>query len=122
MPFSYTIDREKGVVYVRGSGNVAWSDLSKHLEAVLSDPDLPVPYRKLVDLCDVENFNLTSEDARKTADLFAQSSKVKNGKMAFVATQPVIYGMCRVLEALTWKNFEVGIFYSNVEAEKFLSQ
>jgi hypothetical protein len=122
MPFSYAIDHESGIVSVRGWGDVSHDDLREHLAALFSDPSLPVPYKQLIDLTDIEEFDLSSDDARMTAEALAQRPEVRNGKLAFVATQPLTYGMSRVLEAMIWRNFDMKIFSTLAEAEKFLDQ
>ncbi|MBU1700784.1 MAG: hypothetical protein KJ970_05785 [Candidatus Eisenbacteria bacterium] len=120
MPFSYSIDLEKGVVNVRGWGEISWDNLSEHLGHLLSDPALPHPYRHLVDLREAENFTLTSDDARKTAALFAQRPALIDGRLAFIATEPLVYGMVRVLQAVSRKTINIGVFSNRAEAEAFL--
>ena len=101
IPISYTIDRHKGIVRTVGRGHVTGDQLLDFARGLLSDSAVPHPIRDLHDLTGVEQFEVDATDVESILDLTLRDpERIRDGKVAVIATQDVVYGMSRMLSAL----------------------
>jgi hypothetical protein len=97
MPLSYAVYREHCLVIITGSGRVTWDEIKERQDQIKSDPDFNPEFNEIVDLRAVTALDMSSEHAQVLARrmLFSFASK-----RAFVAADPVVFGVAR-----TWENF-----------------
>jgi hypothetical protein len=97
MPLSYAVYREHCLVIITGSGRVTWDEIKERQDQIKSDPDFNPEFNEIVDLRAVTAIDMSSEHAQVLARrmLFSFASK-----RAFVAADPVVFGVAR-----TWENF-----------------
>lgn len=93
MPGSYTIDQQHRVVFSRGWGTLAEGELTAHSSALRADPRFEPGFHQIVDLRDVETFNITPVGVRTQTEITPFS---KQTPRAFVVASDVAYGMARM--------------------------
>jgi len=101
MPFSCSLDSETRSLRIDGRGDISWADLEPHLQQILADKSVPVPYRHLFDLSLVDGFDFSPADLKSMVRLYAESPGTCGGRLAFVAVTPIVFGSCRMFEGLT---------------------
>src|SRR5215472_10850147 len=94
MPFSYAVYQQQRLVISTGSGCVTWNEIKERQEQTKTDPNFNPEFNQLVDLRAVTSFDMTSEQARVLARrmIFSFASK-----RAFVAANPAIFGVARIV-------------------------
>ena len=55
MPLKYKIIESKKLVYLKGIGNVTFSELMNHIDELSQDPKYKAPMKKLVDHRQIKN-------------------------------------------------------------------
>jgi len=96
MPCRYVIDKERRLVISTGWDQVTFEEMKAHQDQLALDPEFNSEFNQLVDGTAVTTLDLSIDDIRTltTRSLFSPTSR-----RAFVATQPAIYGMGRMLGA-----------------------
>jgi hypothetical protein len=122
MPCSYVIDKERRLVITNASGRVTFAEGKAHQDRLRSDPDFSETFDQLLDATEATTIEITTEQIRELArrPIFSSSSR-----RAFVATQPVVFGIGRMLQAHLEiaKMVEAGqaqVFYDRTAALKWL--
>jgi len=55
MPLKYKIVESKKLIYLKGIGTVAFSELMNHIDELSQDPKYKAPMKKLVDHRQIKN-------------------------------------------------------------------
>ena len=106
MPVFYKIDKERGLVLTTGSGVFTMADCLGHQAKLVQDPDFDPTFSQLMDLTEVETFEVTINDVRKLAQpkIFSPESR-----RAILVSNDYAFGAARVFEALRDISGEKGI-------------
>ena len=114
---SYVIEKQRRLIVTTGDGIVTFSEIRAHQNRLLSDPDFDAGFDQLIDVTNVEKFDMTGDEARTIAERPIVSP---NSKRAFVATKPSIYGFGRLMAVYHESYAQVQIFYDFNSALKWL--
>lgn len=121
MPVEFEVDHENGLVVTTLIGRVSTQESLAHIEHLVKNPrDYPhVSY--LTDLRRAEH-QASGEDIRKISEsLSAHEEVIAGRKLAIVVSQPVMYGMMRMLELrLDAAPLDVAVFYEMDDAKRWL--
>lgn len=119
MAISYSIDREKQIVYSVFSGHVSNEEIIDYQNALRRHPDFHPGMRELLDCSEeqeVESRMLNVLELVKTSPWGADA------KRAIVATTPLIFGTSRVFQTLiTPQHGNVNVFRDRAAAEAWLN-
>src|SRR6516162_10753503 len=94
MPYRYVIDKERRLVVSTGWNCVTFAEAKSHQEQLLNDPDFNPEFNQIVDATAVTALDLSVDEIRTIVNrrIFSPTSK-----RAFVAAQPFVYGMGRMM-------------------------
>jgi len=122
MPIRYRIDRERGVVFVVGEGEVGFADLEAYCRGVVEDPDYRPGFHELVDFRKANHWSVPGEELRKLRDVNLEvSAKVGRSRLAYVITNDLAYGIGRMFMAISDESkIEHRVFRDMVEAREWL--
>ena len=114
------IDKEQQLVISTGSDRLAFAEVKAHQDQLLNDPDFNSEFNQLIDLRAATSLDLSVDEAKIIARrrLFSPTSR-----RAFVAANPTIFGMGRMMEAyneLSNAASQVRVFYDLPSALKWL--
>ena len=109
MPVSYSIDMKRRLIISTGEGCVTFAEIRDHQDRLLNDPDFAETFNQLVDATRVTELKISVDEARIVADRRVVAS---TSRRAFVATNPYIFGLGRMMEAYHGSKAEVQVFYS----------
>ncbi len=98
MPSTFSIDTEQRVILAEASGLLTIDDLISAQRRMQEDPDYDNAFRFLLDLRDVTEVQISSEELRLLAD---KSSFDSTAKRAYVVPSELVFGMARVYSAFT---------------------
>ena len=122
MPYSYNVDMEAGCVFVKAWGKISNQVFIDYLNQIYNEPILPKPFKKLVDLCDVTDFDIYYDDAVKSHNVLnLYNEKRKHGRTALFATSDVIYGISRMLGSINGDIVNTQTFRDINDAFEFLN-
>ena len=120
MAYTYSVDNAQRVVRVRLSGEFTREDLVALSHDLANDPRVSVEFVELIDMSDVRTPpDVQRSDIRRRAT----TALTPVSRRAFVAPQPVIYGLCRMFATfreLTANREPVEVFHTTREAEAWL--
>src|SRR5262245_7089018 len=90
----YSIDKHRRLIVTTTEGCVMFDDCRDHQDRLLADPDFDVTFDQLIDTTPATKFAISSAQARILAErrVFSPDSR-----RAFVATEPHIYGLGRMM-------------------------
>jgi hypothetical protein len=97
MPTFFKIDKERRLVMSTGSGVVTMADAMAHQTGLLNDPDFDPGFSQLLDLTQVETYQVTIGDVRKLAQAKVFSP---DSRRAILVTNDYAFGAARVFESL----------------------
>lgn len=134
MPCRYVIDKEQQLVITTAWGDVTFDEAKAHQDQLISDPDFRPEFNQLINATAVTDLVIVADEAKMLArrTVFSPTSR-----RAFLATEPFVYGMGRLMEtycemaaagnarvfsnrdsALKWLGFEILPDAGRVEEEK----
>ena len=120
MAYTYSVDVVQRVVRVRLSGEFTREDLAALSRDLANDPRVSAEFVELIDLSDVRTPpHVPRSDVRRRAT----TALTPVSRRAFVAPQPVIYGLCRMFTTfreVTANREPVEVFHTAREAEAWL--
>ena len=95
MPARYLIYKEQELVITTGSARLTFAEAVAHQDQLLSDPDFNPEFNQLIDLTALTSLDFSVAEAKMIAfrNPFSYTSR-----RAFVATNPSIFGMGRLME------------------------
>lgn len=98
MPASYRIDKQKRLVVSSAFGVLTLDDVLKHQQQLLKDRDFDPSFSQLVDLDEVTEVAMATDDVRRIAE---KSIFVPGTRRAVVAQKSdVAFGLSRMFEIL----------------------
>jgi hypothetical protein len=113
------IDKQRQLIRTSAEGRVTFGDVKDHQDRLLADPDFDPSFDQLINATTAAKFDISADEARvlATRRLFSPDSR-----RAFVATEPHIFGLARMMEIYRedFEFAEVEVFYSMDEALKWL--
>lgn len=107
----YSIDKERRLIRTTAEGCVTFEDVRGHQNRLLADPDFDASFDQLIDATYAAKFDISAEEARVLAMRRMFSAEARR---AFVATEPNIFGLGRMMEIYRegLEGAEVQVFYS----------
>ena len=120
MAYTYSVDDAQRVVRVQLSGEFTREDLVALSHDLANDPRVSIEFVELIDLSGVTTPpDVPRGDIRRRAT----TALTPVSRRAFVAPQPVIYGLCRMFatfRGMTANREPVEVFHTVREAEAWL--
>ena len=95
MPATYRIDRELGIVFSRGWGDLTDEELVAHQRSLAVDADFLPNLSQLADAREVTEVHATAHGVH---ELIAGNPFGKGARRAFVAYNDTIFGLARMFE------------------------
>ena len=96
MPVRYVIDKKLQLVVTTGWGQVTFAESLAHQDQLLNDPDFKSEFNQLINLTAATSLDISVAEAKRIAIRNPFSS---TSRRAFVATNPSIFGLGRLMEA-----------------------
>ena len=96
-----------------------FDDVRNHQDRLLVDPDFDASFDQLIDMTTAAGFDISAHEARILAERCIVSPE---SRRAFVATEPHIFGLGRMMEIYHERLGNVQVFYSMDEALKWLER
>jgi hypothetical protein len=95
MPIRYVIDKKRRLVISFGWDRLTFAEIRSHQDQLTSDPNFNPNFNQLIDTTGIAALEISTEEAQILASrqLFSPSAR-----RAFVATNPTIFGMGRLME------------------------
>ena len=117
----YSIDKQRRLILTTADDRVTFDDIIGHQTRLLADPDFDASFDQLIDMTAVTKFEISADQARTLARrcIFSPESR-----RAFVATEPHIFGLGRMMEIYRegQRYADVHVFYTMDEALKWLER
>jgi hypothetical protein len=115
----YSIDKQRRLIHTTAEGRVTFDDIKGHQNRLLTDPDFDATFDQLIDMTAATKFEISADDARTLAKRCIFSAE---SRRAFVATEPHIFGLGRMMEIYRegQRYADVHVFYTMEEAVKWL--
>jgi len=117
----YSIDKHRRLIVTTAEGCVTFDDVRGHQDRLLVDPDFDASFDQLIDTTSATRFDISAHEARVLAERRIVSPE---SRRAFVATEPHIFGLGRMME-IYYELLGLGnarAFYSMDEALKWLER
>ena len=120
MPASYTIDPSRSLILSRGWGVLTDADLRDHYRRLLADAAFDPAFNQLIDLYDVDRYEVSTEMIRELALMRVFLPGVRR---AFVVDKELLYDMTQMLGAYAElpEGGEVAVFRDLTDAERWLT-
>jgi hypothetical protein len=121
MQVRYSIDKQRRLILTTAEGRVMFDDIRGHQDRLLADPDFDASFDQLIDATAATQFGISVDGARILAERRIVSPE---SRRAFVATEPHIFGLGRMMEIYHERlNYaDVEVFYFVNEALKWLER
>lgn len=119
MKVEYSIDQDRRLILTRATGIVKFADINSHQDRLLADPDFVETFDQLIDTSEAEAIEISVMEAIVLA---RRSIVSPQSRRAFVATQPHIYGLGRLMEIYHGPRALVKVFDSMGEAMAWVSR
>jgi hypothetical protein len=116
---NYVIDKQIRLISTVTEGCVGFDDIRNHQDRLLADPDFDATFDQLIDATRATKFNLSADEARLLA---VRRILTPESRRAFVATEPHIFGLGRMMEIYHEGLAYVEVFHSIDEALKWLER
>ena len=121
MKVRYSIDKQRRLILSTAEGLITVADIRDHQDRLLADPDFDPSFDQLIDTTPMTRFDVSADEARVLALRRVFSSE---SRRAFVATEPHIFGLGRMMEIYRegLEYADVRVFYSMYEALEWLER
>jgi hypothetical protein len=121
MPVDVVVDKQSDLVRATINSPTDTDEFLASFERMLNHPDFHPGMKILVDMVNYVH-QATSDDMRRIARVFVQNTSAVSGmEVAIVVSQPVSYGMIRMLQAfIEGSPFRLHVFYDVEEAKRQL--
>ena len=114
------LDHERGVEFI-GSGVVTGIQCIDANQQVIDDPRLPQLLFQIVDLSDLEKFEVDAKQSQTLAAMDDLATKiVKEVRVAMICPDDLVFGMSRLYAGHTSSDWPVSVFRTRTEAEVWL--
>jgi hypothetical protein len=123
MRFEIDFDRSPTYVYILTDGEASVNGFDELLTAIVSAPQWTIGTKQLVDHRKLILQKLTADDMRAIKDVVKKiSTKLGNGRCAFVVNDTLGFGLARMYELLGGNDIhqEIAVFYTIDEAVEWL--
>ena len=120
VPCRYVLDKERRLVISTGWDRLTFAEAKAHDDQLLSDPDFSPEFNQLIDATAVTAMDMSIDEAKMLA---RRSIVSPTSRRAFVATNPAIFGMGRLVathDEIVREQEEAGVFYDRDAALKWL--
>ena len=96
VPGSYVIDKEHRLIISTAGDPLTFREITDHQNLLINDPGFDRSFNQLIDMTAVKSLEISVEQAKMLArrEVFAATSR-----RAWVATEAVVYGMGRLMQA-----------------------
>lgn len=119
MEFQFHIDKKHGYIHETIRGFVTLPAFMVQVGNVFAHPDWSPNLNGLADLREAE-LDLFYEDMAKFVEMMQRDERFSRGRWAFVVSQPVVFGMVRMLASLDTTIESIQIFSNIEDAEAWL--
>jgi hypothetical protein len=121
MKVTYSIDKQRRLILTIAEGCVMFYDVRGHQDRLLVDPDFDASFDQLIDTTPATKFDISADEARILAERRIVSQE---SRRAFVATEPHIFGLGRMMEIYheRLEYADVHVFHHVDEALKWLER
>ena len=119
MKVSYSIDKQRRLIVTTAEGSVTFGDIKGHQDRLLADPDFDVSFDQLIDTTPASAIDISAAQARVLAQRRIVSPE---SRRAFVATQPAIFGLGRMMQIYHEPIGPAEVFDSTDEALKWIKE
>lgn len=99
MPVTYHIDEDSKLIRTNCIGNVTLVEVLDHFRTLVQDPECPDRLDVLLDLSDNTSVPESYELREVSSEIGRIADKLQFGACAIVATNDLLFGMCRMFEA-----------------------
>lgn len=121
MPVSYEIDRVRGLIRTRCSGETTLPEVLQYFETLRSQTDLPERLDGLLDMTEMIGAPDRDQLRAIAGEMKAMRPKLNLGAVAIVAPGDLLFGMSRMLGIFADEVFSsTGVFRTLSEAERWL--
>lgn len=93
----YEIDKERRLVTSTAAGAFTLAEVWAHQEEIAKDPDFDPSFAQLLDVTQVSELELSSEEIRRAA---GRSVFAINTRMAILVSSTFVYGLARMFQIL----------------------
>jgi hypothetical protein len=118
MPVDYVIDKERRLVTTTASGHLTFAEARDHQSRLLNNQDFDATFNQIIDVTAVTTFDLSTNDIITIA---RRSVFSKTSRRALVASDPVMFGMARMMEAYHGELAQVQVFRDRESALQWLA-
>lgn len=118
MPWSYTIDPKRNVIFTTGTGILTQEELAFGVKMAKQDPLYHPDLNAFFDWTKVTGWKMDSDFL---ARLVAARTFSGGTRTAMLASNPLGYGMCRIMEAWV-SNGQMMLFTDRAEAVAWLNE
>ena len=119
MSVKYSIDKSQHLIVTVAEGVVQFEDVRDHQNRLLADPDFDATFDQLIDVTPNTRLELSADQARILASRAVVSP---DSRRAFVAAEPYIFGLGRMMEVYHEGLAQVHVFDSLDEALNWLGR
>ena len=120
VPCRYVIDKERRLIISTGWDRLTFAEAKAHDDQLLSDPDFNPEFNQVIDARAITAMEMSIDEAKMLASRAIVSP---TSRRAFVATNPAIFGMGRLLathDEIMREQEEAGVFRDLYAALKWL--
>ena len=120
MPCSYAIYKKPRLIITKVWDRVGFAEMRVHQEEFRNDPEFNPDFNLLIDATGAVALEISSDEARTLTSQGLFSPTVRR---AFLASNPAIFGMGRLLgaySAMSIKQEQVRVFYDRASALEWL--
>jgi hypothetical protein len=97
MPADFRIDLEKRRVWSYATGDLSYEDMTDHMNRLAKHPQFDPRFSQMLDFRGISIVGVTTEEVIALAEVRVFSPQ---SKRAFVAPEPLNFGLARMYEAL----------------------
>jgi len=119
MKVSYSIDKQRRLILTTAEGRVVFDDIKEHQDRMLGDPDFDMNFDQLIDTTAATTVDISADEARVLASRRIVSP---DSRRAFVAIQPHIFGLGRMMASYHEPLAHAQVFDSMYEAVKWIQR
>jgi hypothetical protein len=122
MPIEHRYDPELRTLFLELRGTITDAEILDFASEMATSRDVPPGRRELVDLCGVEQADLSSATLRAVAEIYARADeRPEESRVAFVAPRDLFFGLARMYEAFRSPSpLQIRVFRELGEARAWL--
>lgn len=118
MPIDYVINEERGIIFSKATGTMTDEATMRHRDSFIQDPAFKSSLWQLLDLTEVDDFQMTQKGIRVLAE---RNPFSEGSRRAIAVGNDVAYGMARMYQLLTDQHaHDLTVFKDLEEAKAWL--